>query len=100
MGSYRQAIELHPSPQFSNMKKNYTNFKVVDDSVAMKQEQTPSKTNYEGLEAIRKEQMKGRIERPIAVSSTVTVMTNQNFNEWTQHINNLITQSDGKKTTS
>lgn len=71
-------------------KKPYTNFKLVNETLHTAQES--SQTNHDALEAIRKEQMRGRVERFPAVRSTVIMMTTSNFNEWANHIHNLLTK--------
>lgn len=72
--------------------KPYTNFAVTEDSLTLKTEQEQVKTNHNALEEIRKEQMKGREERPVTNVRTVVAGINCTFNEWAEHIGNLLKQ--------
>lgn len=68
------------------MKHKYNNFK-IDDSY--KTEQEPVKTNHAGLEALRQQQMRGREPRPVTVAHTVSTVTMNSFNEWSNHISSI-----------
>lgn len=71
-------------------QKPYTNFK-VPDVLTLETEQQPSKTNHVALDELRKQQMVGRVERPVTGVKTTFYHVADSFNEWSKHINNLLT---------
>jgi hypothetical protein len=70
-------------------QKPYTNF-AVPDTDAYETAQEPSKTNHDALEAIRKMQSQGRVERPVTGVKTTVIEYPKTFNDWSNHIRHLL----------